>query len=914
MEITSKETQPGVAFSAPVSQRRIGQYQVIEKIGQGGMGEVYRAHDEKLGRDVALKLLPKALAHDGQSLARLEREARTLASLNHPNIAAIYGLEESDGVRALVMELVEGKTLSEYMCAPGGKGLKPLSPEEVLPIARQIAEALEYAHEHGVIHRDLKPANVNITPEGTVKVLDFGLAKVRYDQDSADADPGNSPTLSVMATQAGMILGTAAYMAPEQAKGKRVDRRADIWAFGCVLFELLAGKKAFEGETISEVLAAVIKSDPDWTALPETTPPAIQRLLRRCLQKDVRQRLQAVGDARIVIEETLSGAGVDGGAAVGADRIVAAAGATRLGRALPWALGAIAILFAGVEGRLLLKPAPRQNAIRFTVPQPDNTDLVFGGETAISPDGRMLAFVAQSGEGKIAELWLHHLDSLTSQPIPGTEGAGYPFWSPDSQWIGFEAHGKLEKIAVSGGAPLTICDDEGHGATWNSDGVILFPNQDGLYRVPDSGGTPALVLSADKTRNEAGYGFPQFLPDGRHFLVEVETPGKQPNYIGAGSLDSKTAKHLVQISSVSFYAPPGEVLYLDQGTLMARPFSTTALDFTGPAVPIAQNVGSYMGGVYTFFSTSPSGVLAYQTVPPESTNQMTWFNRAGQKVDTVGQANIYSNPALSPEGARIAVGVGDHSKANIWVYDLKRGTASRLTFGSAYDVNPVWSPDGSQVFFSSHSSGPWGIYKKVADGLGNTQSVFQSGNQDKAINDLTADGRYAIYDTAAATRNQLWALPLFGDRNPFPFVQGDFGAASARFSTNGRYVAYSSSESGREEVYVQTFPQHSGRWQISTSGGVQPIWRRDGKELFYLTEDEKLMAVDVNTTSATFQVGIPKQLFQAQLVPIYYWRNIYVPSPDGQRFLMLTPEGDGKPQPITVVVNWPTLLKRSGGN
>jgi Tol biopolymer transport system component len=906
MEITSKEMRPGVASRTTGSQRRIGQYQVITKIGQGGMGEVYRAHDAKLGRDVALKLLPEALAHDSQSLARLEREARTLASLNHLNIAVIFGLEESDGLRALVMELVEGETLSEHR---SGKGLKSLPAEEALPIARQIAEALEYAHERGVIHRDLKPANVKITPEGTVKVLDFGLSKVLCDQDSAAVDPGNSPTLSAMATQAGMILGTAAYMPPEQAKGKQVDRRADIWAFGCVLFELLAGKKAFEGETISDVLAAVIKSDPDWTALPETTPPAIQRLLRRCLEKNVRQRLQAVGDARIVIEETLSGAGVDGGAAVGTGRIVAAAGATRLSRALPWALGAIAILFAGVEAWLLLKPVPWQNVIRFAVPKPDNADLVYGGETAISPDGRMLAFVAQSGQGTAA-LWLHHLDSLTSQPIPGTEGAAFPFWSPDSQWIGFEAHGKLEKIAVSGGAPLTLCDDNRPGATWNRDGVILFPNQGGLYSVPDTGGTPALVLNADNSRNEVGYLFPQFLPDRRHFLVEVQTPGTQPNYIGVGSLDSKTAKHLVQINSDSFYAPPGEVLYLDQGTLMARPFSTTALDFTGPAVPIAQNVGS--NHAYAFFSISPSGVLAYQTMPPVSTNQMTWFNRAGQKVDTVGQANIYSNPALSPEGTRIAVGVGEHGKANIWVYDLKRGTASRLTFGSAYDVNPVWSPDGSQVFFSSSNSGPWGIYQKAADGLGNTQPVFESGNQNKAIDDLTADGRYAIYDTATnPATNQLWALPFFGDRAPFPFVQGDVGATSAKFSTNGRYVAYASSESGRKEVYVQTFPQHSGRWQISTSGGVQPIWRRDGKELFYLTEDEKLMAVDVNTTSATFQVGIPKQLFQAQLVPISYWRNIYVPSPDGQRFLMLTPAGEVKPEPITLVVNWPTLLKSS---
>jgi eukaryotic-like serine/threonine-protein kinase len=907
LEITPKDTQAGAAASVP-ARRRIGQYEVTAKLGAGGMGEVYRAHDAKLGRDVALKLLPAALAHDGQSLARLEREARTLAALNHPNIAAIYGLEEAEGLRTLVMELVEGETMAERL--RGTVGSKPLPAEETLPIAKEIAEALEYAHERGVIHRDLKPANVKITPEGTVKVLDFGLAKVLSDQDSsAPVIPANSPTLSVMATQAGIILGTAAYMAPEQAKGKQVDRRGDIWAFGCVLFEMLAGKKAFEGETISDVLAAVIRGEPEWAALPQTTPPAIRRLIRRCLQKDLRQRLQAIGDARIAIEETLSGADTEAAGGAVAER----GRRSRLRRAVPWALGGGVVIFAGIAAWLLLKPAPQPNLICFSIPPPENTDFAYGGETSISPDGRNLVFVASGGPLETLSLWLRPLDSLTAQPIPGTDGAVLPFWSPDSQQIGFEANGKLEKVSISGGAPQTLCDGASPGGTWNGDGVILFDGNDGLYRVPDTGGAPTLVLAPDAARGETAVEVPQFLPDGHHFVFTAHVGAEGRNFIAAGSLDSKTVEHLAQAGSNALYGPPGYLLYLDQRTLMARPFDAKALRFTGAAVPVAQNIGELAQRYYGYFSVSPGGVLAYQSAAAAVANEMTWFNRAGQKLGAVGQPDIYATPALSPDGTRLAVALGEIGKReNIWVYDLKRETGSRLTFNPADDLNPIWSADGERIQFSSNRDGPYDIYQQAADGLGSTQPVFQSKDQAKYLNDLSADGRYAIYDTGtSAGATQLWGLPLFGDRKPFAFVQGGFGAASAQFSPNGRYLAYASSETGRNEIYVQTFPEHTGRWQISASGGAEPMWRRDGKELFYLTPDEKLMAVDVNTTSPSLQAGIPKELFQAQLIPLWVWRNIYVPSPDGQRFLMLAPASNAKPEPITVVVNWPALLKGS---
>jgi serine/threonine protein kinase/Tol biopolymer transport system component len=893
----------------------LGIYEILSPLGAGGMGEVYRARDTRLNRDVALKVLPEAVAHDPERMVRFEREARTLASLNHPNIAAIYGLEESQGSGVLVMELVEGETLAERIARSSNsrtssRGSHPGLPiEECLGIAKQIAEALEYAHEQAIVHRDLKPANVKITPVGAVKVLDFGLAKVLKNEDSAPVDPMNSPTLSAMATQAGIILGTVAYMAPEQAKGKQVDRRADIWAFGCVLYEMLSGQKAFVGDSTSDVLAAVIKSEPDWSALPADTPPVIERLVRRCLQKDVRQRLQAIGDARIAIEEVLSGTS-DNAAPIPSDRIAKRKRTTSLRRALPWALGVTTILFAAIAGFSVFQPKPPQTVVRFSLSPPENAKPILGGMMSVSPDGRMLAFVAEPAPGKSSVLWLRSLDNVTAAPIAGTEGASLPFWSPDSQWIGFTANGKLDKVAVTGGSVEALCDAHGGGGTWSRDGVILFADRDGLYRVPDTGGTPTLLFALDPAHQVVGYNHPQFLPDGRHFLVQVNTPATETNILGAGSLDSKTLGHLARINSEVDYAEPGYLFYTDQSTLKAQPFDDKELRFSGPAVPIAQNIGQ-AGPSYGYFSVSSAGVLAYQSGTNESLDAMAWFDRNGQKLGTLGQPGIYTDPRISPDGTRLVVVFREtfaRTTYDVWIYDLKHGTGSRLTFTTAFNDNPAWSPDGRSIFFSSKRNGKTGIYQKRADGMGNEQLVYESDQLGGGLDGLSPDGRYAMYMDLTPAQSE-WVLPLGVGGKPFAWLRDSFKQDRAMFSPNGRYVAYASSETGRPEVYVQTFPEHLGKWQISVSGGDQPAWRSDGKELFYAGTDSKIMSVDVRTGSGSFEASLPKPLFE-QPLRNNASRNGYAVSPDGQRFLMIVPAGSTAQEPITVVLNWSALLNK----
>jgi len=894
---------------------KIGSYEVIASIGAGGMGEVYRARDSKLGRQVALKVLPEAFARDADRMARFEREAKFLASLNHPHIATIHGLEDSAATHALVMELVEGPTLADRLRAG------PIPIDEALPIARQICDALEFAHEHGIIHRDLKPANVKVTADDMVKLLDFGLAKA-LEGDPASADITTSPTMSRMATQAGILLGTAAYMSPEQAKGKPVDRRADIWAFGCVLYEMLTGKMAFRGETVTDTLAAIIKENPDWGRLPHNTPARVRVLLKRCLQKDPKQRLRDIGDARISLDEVLSG--------VPDATAPTSAAVSRTFSRLWIGLGiaAVPVLAAAVFALFYFHPmrhaAPEE--VRFEVSLPEKTTFS-GGAPIVSPDGRKLAFILTGSDGK-ARLWIRSLDALDAHPLEGSEGAnGWPFWSPDSQSIAFAATGKLLKVDISGGPPQVLCNvGLVLGGTWTSEHKIIFAPLGPMVQIPDSGGNPTPLGF-----NHGG-GFPQILPDGRHFVYSVGPPGSPGSGLYIDSTDAKPGgaapKKLFPDSSPGYFVQStddpalGYLLFVrapaagtSGGTLMAAMLDLRKWNVAGEPFPIAQGVSN--------FSASPTGVLVYGSGSSTVTGptrgnifgRINWFDRQGKILGTLGDPALYRTLAISPDGKQIAFERADSQNQvsrNLWLYDFDRGVTSRFTFGAGWDAAPAWSPDGSQIVFTSNSVGLFDLFLKPSNLAGDAQLLFKS-QEPKIPSSWSSDGRFLLFYYATPP-SQIWALSL-ADRRAFPVVHDDFNEAIARFSPDVRWIAYDSNESGKDEIYVRPFDPPagsspssatsiSGKWMVSKGGGSNAVWRHDGKELFYLSSDGFVMAVDVNT-SGVFQAGIPKQLFKTPPGVLFY--DV---SADGKRFLMPAPLVTGADSSFTVVLNWQSPLKK----
>ncbi len=885
----------------------IGHYRVQEKIGAGGMGEVYRAADPRLGRDVALKVLPETFARDEDRMVRFEREAKILAALNHPNIASIYGLEESGDGRTLVMELVEGPTLAERV----KKG--PLLLDEALPTAKQIAEGLEYAHERGIIHRDLKPANIKITPDGAVKLLDFGLAKA-LEGDATASDPSISPTLSHLATQAGIILGTAAYMSPEQAKGKVVDRRADIWAFGCVLYEALTGKPAFDGETVTDVLAAVVMKEPDWSLVPATTPHRIRGLLQRCLAKDPRQRLRDIGEARIAIDQATSASAQR----ETADAVVARRGSRREFAA--WALVVVLAMAAAGLGAWawLGTRAPIMPVVVSQIPSPSKAKFAFSGTQAgppaISPDGLRLAFSATDADGKRL-IWVRSLDAATAQPLAGTEGATYPFWSPDGRYIGFFANGKLSRIDASGGPPIAIADAaDGRGGAWGQDGTILFTPDfsSPLYRVPASGGTPQPVTKIDASRQENSHRWPQFLPDGKHFLFHARGNVTQVYATYAASFDGGAPELLVRGDTNAVYAPPGYLLFVRQGTLMAQRFDATGLCPVGGAMPLAEHVEINPVVGAGVFAASQNGILTYQ-VGNTVSRRLVWYDRSGNQIGETGSPNAYATLRLSPDGHKLAATVEDQgtNSLNIWVYDLARGIPARLTFSTGIDGEPCWASDGTSVVFMSNRSGQLHLYRKAADGTGTTSPLVVDEAQE-SLPSVSSDGRYLTFQrvgTKAGSHNEIWSMPLAGDRKAFPVVQNQqFDLRQPALSPDGKWLAYMSPESRRAEIYVVPFGSGSGKWEVSIGGGHFPVWRRDGKELFYLSLDNKLMSAEVSEQGATLVIGKVAQLFQANPVSTTGWP--YDVSADGRRFLIATESAQETNEPLTLVVNWPAVLKK----
>jgi eukaryotic-like serine/threonine-protein kinase len=884
------------------SATKLGQYEILVPLGAGGMGEVYRARDGKLNRDVAFKILPARFTDDAERMARFRREAQVLASLNHPNIGSIYGLEEWDNLRVLVLELVEGPTLADRII----EGAIPL--EEVLVIARQIAEALAYAHEKGVTHRDLKPSNIKITPEGNIKVLAFGLAKVLQADTHSDSDPSHSPTIT-NPTLEGMILGTPAYMSPEQAKGKPVDKRADIWAFGVVLYELLTGGHLFQRETTSDTLAAVLKEEPDWNCIPIKVRP----LLQHCLEKDPKRRLRDIGDMHLLLETT----------------------SVPLQRQRSWlAWGAVAVFVVAFTALSFIHFRERPltpTLVQFQI-SPSGS-LVEGIAFAVSPDGRHLAFAATGSDG-IARLWTRNLDSLEpralaeSYPSGAFKALGAPsvFWSPDSRFIAFQSGSKLIKIDISGGPAQTLCEVQRTvvGGSWNRDGVIVFGDSGakGLMQVAAAGGVASPLTTFDLSRKEVIHVLPSFLPDGQHFVYLRASSIPENSGVYVGSLNTKPeeqdSRRLLATTSGPVYVPSsdsdsGQVLFLRQGTLMAQPFDVRRLEPFGEAVPIAEQVGSYID--VGLFSASTNGVLVYRSGSGLD-YQLRWLDQQGKVLGTVAEPGRYNSIALSPDGRRVAVSRTNPDNTpnwDVWLLDLGRNTSTRLTYDEVRATFPVWSADGSSVIFDSVHEGEPNLYIKSANGAGDERLLLKSTAGYQYATSWSRDGRFLLYtEENPQTKSDLWVLPLQGDHKPIPFLRSKFNESSGRFSPDGRWIAYTSDESGSDEIYIREFSSGSAhasgdvedKWLISKGGGTNPRWRGDGKELFYMASDGKLMSVDIGA-KPIFEAGSPRSLFQ--LPPGVLGFEV---TADGERFLMNTPVALNAPAPFTVVLNWQMVLKQ----
>jgi len=874
------------------------------------MGEVYRATDTKLGRDVALKVVPPAFVQDAERMARFEREAQVLASLNHPNIATIHGLEDGAGVRALVMELVEGPTLADRI-AQG-----PMPFEEALPLAKQIAEALEYAHDRGIIHRDLKPANVKITSDGKAKVLDFGLAKALLG-DAAVQDASHSPTLSMAATKAGIILGTAAYMSPEQARGKPADRRADIWAFGVVLYEMLSGKQIFGGETASDSMAAVITREPDWTALPAGVPPRIRELLRRCLTKDPKQRLRDIGEARIAIEQAIANPEAMESAAQPTTTPAVTPPAWL--RGMPWALAALAIGFAAFSF-WRTPPAAENSVARFAIPFP--TGAALGAPNclnlAISPDGNQIAFVLTT-EGA-SQVMLRAANALDFTPVAGTEGGVCPFFSADSKWLGFVSGGSMKKVRLAGGSPLDVVPMETadfRGAAWLKSELIVFSENASapLSMVSANGGTPKPLTSLAAEKKERTHRWPYALPGGKAVLFTVGTSDSPDNYddsrIEAVVAATGERKTVLKGGSIAQYLPATrQLIFAKGGSLYAIAFDEDKLECRGESSPVLQGVQGNVTTGAVSFAVSSSGSLVYMPgVGGQAERKLIWFDRQGKVQALPAPLRAYADPQLSPDGRHLAVAVVSGRNSAVWTYDIARNSLNRLTFDIS--ISPLWSPDGKRIVYLSQQPGrPTRIEWKLADGSGESQTLWEPTNPGNPAS-FTPDGKWlAVAMENAQNQGDIFVVPLQGDRKAQAFVSGPANEVHPSFSPDGRWLAYESGETGRNEIYVKPFPAAAGRWQVSFEGGQEPRWAPDGKEVFFRSAPG-LMSVSVEASGSAFRSGTPRLIAKRTFDVYGSNSSTYVVSKDSKRFLQIVPgAAQESAKGLEVVLHWADELKK----
>jgi eukaryotic-like serine/threonine-protein kinase len=875
------------------------------------MGEVFRARDTRLDRTVAIKILPPQLSSDPVRKQRFEREAKTISSLNHPHICVLYDVGHQDGTDFLVMECLEGETLAKRL----EKG--PLPLEQVLKLGGQIADALDKAHRSGVIHRDLKPGNIMLTPTGA-KLLDFGLAKHAVLTTGATLTAAATPTTPM--TQEGTILGTFQYMSPEQIEGKELDGRSDIFSLGAVLYEMLTGQRAFPGKSQLSVASAILEKEPaPISTVKPLTPPSLDHAMRRCLAKDPEERWQTARDIAIELK-WIADSGPSAGAA---GPFVNRAGSREhiLASALVLAAGA-AIAF----GVLYIKrPATDMRVTRTYIKSEEGSGFIFTGDQkgfAISPDGLNLAYVAStpSPDSKSA-LWIRPMASLHARLLPGTEAAGFPFWSPDGRYIGFFAGGKLKKINAQGGPPYIICDaPDGRGGSWNQQGDIIFtPTVNSpIYRVSASGGPISRLTTQDPSKNETTHRWPWFLPDGRHFIFlagSTFTPRESAaNSIQMGSLDSKETKLLFHTHYQAVYAS-GHMLFLRQSSLMAQPFDTKRFETTGEALPIAEQVLEDSSIAHAWFSPSANGLLLYAEGAAKN-RQLVWFDREGKQVGAVPGDDAYAGITLSRDGKRLAYYL-DGTGFDVWGFDIARGVKIPLTFGASSgqgNLYPVWSPDGKYVAYTSYRNGKYGLYQKSADGSGDETLLLEGLDHFRVLTSWSTDGKFLVYHEGVSGGTyangvpggwSIWVLPLFGDHKAYPFIQTTFSAREASFSPDGKWLAYCSNESGEYRVYVVPFPGPGGKWQVSLGDGRGPLWRRDGKEIFYLSADNKLMAVKVEASGGSFAAGGAHVLFDSHSYGTF---GRYGVSADGQRFVVVY-EGNRPTSTLTSVVNWTADLK-----
>ena len=876
---------------------RFGPYEIISAAGAGGMGEVYRAKDTRLDRIVAVKVLPSALANHPEMRQRFEREAKTISTLSHPHICTLHDIGHQDGVDYLVLEYLEGETLEKRL----EKG--PLPTNEILKIAIELADALDKAHRPGIIHRDIKPGNIMLTKAG-VKLMDFGLAKLKDDPVVEVAAMTAMTVDKKKLTVEGTILGTFQYMAPEQLEGQEADARTDIFAFGVVLYEMATGQPAFSGKTKASLISAILSSNPKpISELAPTTPPALDRVIRRCLAKDPEDRWQTARDLMLELKWIAEGGG---DAAIVAAAPAASAKKSREG--LAWLISAVlaVTLIAGAVWWRNSKPA--EETMYFSAPLPfPARDL------ALAPNGHTVAVVAYKEAARKNALWIYEVGAQGAKSLADTEGATYPFWSADGRSLAFFADAKLKKLELSGGPVQTICDaPSGRGGTWNKDGVIVFSPDarlGGLFRVSASGGTPTRISSPDTSRGENSHRWPMFLPDGTHYLYMAAnfTGQKGVNGIYVGSLDSNEKRFVVEAAANAAYAAPGYLIFYRDKTLLAQRFDLKRFAVTGEPTTILAEALFLPQVRRAVFAVSDNGVLVAQSGSEFALSQPVWFDRKGKELGVVGKPDVYQNIFIAPNGRSVAVDKTDMESQNIdvWTYELQRDSAKRLTFDPALDAVPIWSPDAARVVFSSNRQLNWDLYIKNSDGAQAEKRIVQD-DVDKVANDWSKDGKYILYTRGT----DLWFVTV-PELKSSMFLKATSVLRNGQFSPDGKWVVYASNESGKWEIYATSFPESRGKWQVSTGGGDQPRWRGDGKEVFYLSSDGKMLAAPV-TMGAKLDAGTPVALFQPTLREQVSSSDLFVydVSRDGQRFLINTRVKQAESAPMSVVLNWTAKLKQ----